>query len=108
MAKFDHCDHRPNLEGNRTATNDTPKPLTPARNEPPTNGSHRADEAGDRGHRPPLTPPDIAIASPDIYPTGNTTEPPRDTPNHIAILLPYLPDIDTNTEPMNNYHPARD
>ena len=55
MAKFDHCDHRPNLEGNRTATNDTPKPLTPARNEPPTNESHRADEAGDRGHRPHLT-----------------------------------------------------
>ena len=60
---------------------------------------------GDTAH---ISPPDIAISLPDIYPTGNTTEPPRDTPNHIAILLPYLPDIDTNTEPMNNYHPARD
>ena len=75
MAKFDHCDHRPNLQGNRTAH---------------------------------ISPPDIAISLPDIYPTGNTTEPPRDTPNHIAILPPYLTDIDTNTEPMNNYHPARD
>ena len=52
---------------------------------------------GDTAH---ISPPDIAISLPDISP--------RDTPNHIAILPPYLPDIDTNTEPMKHYHPARD
>ena len=36
MAKFDHCDHRPNLQG-EAVERDTPEPLTPARNEPPTN-----------------------------------------------------------------------
>ena len=75
-------------------------------NRPPMEATEPMKQGiGDTAH---ISPPDIAISLPDIYPTGNTTEPPRDTPNHIAILLPYLPDIDTNTEPMNNYHPARE
>ena len=38
---------------------------------------------GDTAH---ISPPDIAISLPDIYPTGNTTEPPRDAPTERAIL----------------------
>ncbi len=69
-------------------------------NHPPMEATEPMKQGiGDTAH---ISPPDIAISLPDIYPTGNTTEPPRDTPNHIAILPPYLPDIDTHTKPMKH------
>ena len=76
MAKFDHCDHRPNLqweavERGHTQTIDTCKGIEP----PPMEATEPMKQGiGDTAH---ISPPDIAISLPDISPRGHarTIEP---------------------------------